>query len=382
MRLLKHWSSLLTRFSLASVKNRIFQTAAALILALSLSISLCAAGYPAVGLIASLPQGNAVTDPKALLRLSLPIDNQAARQIQASLENISSQLRGKRWSAINGDINKAIAIVRDRPADLLASIPSDQQPQANQLIAQINTGLVELQAIAEAKDRDLILSEKSKVLDAVGDLEALMVQKYPLEVPAEYSNLPQLKGRATVVMETSKGPVTIVADGYSAPVTAGNFVDLVQRKFYNGLEFTRAEQSYVLQAGDPPGEEEGFIDPKTKQYRGIPLEILVKGDKKPLYGITLEDAGRYLEQPVLPFSAYGTVALARPNDDPNGGSSQFFFLLFEPELTPAGLNLLDGRYAVFGYVVDGGSVLGEIREGDKILSAKVVDGASNLVAAR
>jgi peptidylprolyl isomerase len=137
-----------------------------------------------------------------------------------------------------------------------------------------------------------------------------------------------------------------------------------------------------LQAGDPPGKEEGFIDPKTKQYRGIPLEILVKGDQKPLYGITLEDAGRYLEQPVLPFSAYGTVALARPNDHPNGGSSQFFFLLFEPELTPAGLNLLDGRYAVFGYVVDGGSVLGEIREGDKILSAKVVDGASNLVAAR
>jgi peptidylprolyl isomerase len=382
MRLLKHWSSLLTRFSSASVKNRILKTAAALVLALCLSVNLCAAGYPAVGLIASLPQGNAVTDPKALLRLSLPIDNSAARQIQASLESISSQLRGKRWSAINGDITKAIAIVRDRPADLLASIPSDQQPQANQLIAQINTGLVALQAIAEAKDRDLILSEKSKVLDAVGDLEALMVQKYPLEVPAEYSNLPQLKGRATVVMETSKGPVTIVADGYSAPVTAGNFVDLVQRKFYNGLEFTRAEQSYVLQAGDPPGKEEGFLDPKTKQYRGIPLEILVKGDQKPLYGITLEDAGRYLEQPVLPFSAYGTVALARPNDDPNGGSSQFFFLLFEPELTPAGLNLLDGRYAVFGYVVDGGSVLGEIREGDKILSAKVVDGASNLVAAR
>jgi peptidylprolyl isomerase len=231
MRLLKHWSSLLTRFSPASVKNRIFKTAAALVLAFTLSISLCAAGYPAVGLIASLPQGNAVTDPKALLRLSLPIDNQSARQIQASLENISSQLRGKRWSAINGDINKAIAIVRDRPADLLASIPSDQQLQANQLIAQINTGLVALQAIAEAKDRDLILSEKSKVLDAVGDLEALMVQKYPLEVPAEYSNLPQLRGRATVVMETSKGPVTIVADGYSAPVTAGNLPGLSNLTF-------------------------------------------------------------------------------------------------------------------------------------------------------
>jgi peptidylprolyl isomerase len=181
-----------------------------------------------------------------------------------------------------------------------------------------------------------------------------------------------------VAIKTSKGDITVVADGYSAPVTAGDFVDLVQRKFYNGLPFTRAEESYVLQVGDPPGPEVGFIDPKTKQYRAIPLEVLVQGDPKPTYGITLEDDGRYLAQPVLPFSAFGTMALAR-GDEPNSGSSQFFFFLFEPELTPAGRNLLDGRYSVFGYVTEGADVLRELKPGDTIISATVVDGAENLV---
>lgn len=82
---------------------------------------------------------------------------------------------------------------------------------------------------------------------------------------------------------------------------------------------------------------------------------------------------------MLPFSAYGAVAMARPESDNNGGSSQFFFFLYEPELTPAGRNLLDGRYTVFGYVVEGKDVLREIKAGDKIESAKVVKGAENLV---
>jgi cyclophilin family peptidyl-prolyl cis-trans isomerase len=39
-------------------------------------------------------------------------------------------------------------------------------------------------------------------------------------------------------------------------------------------------------------------------------------------------------------------------------SSQVFFLLKESELTPSGANLLDGRYAVFGYVTSGQDNLG------------------------
>jgi peptidylprolyl isomerase len=113
--------------------------------------------------------------------------------------------------------------------------------------------------------------------------------------------------------------------------------------------------------------------------RAFPLEVLIQGEPEPIYGTTLEDLGLYLEPLALPFSAYGTLALARPGDDPNGGSSQAFFFLFDNELTPPGFNLLDGRYSVFGYVVDGEDVLRQLQTGDRVISAKVVAGAENLL---
>lgn len=328
---------------------------------------------------AGLPAGNAITDGKALLRYALPIDNQPVRQLQGSLEDIANQLRAnRRWNAVSKDLSKASRIINN-PEKLLADIPEEHQTQANELISSLKSGIDSLQEAAKVKDKETVLQQRGELLNLVGQLEQSMVKGFAYEVPKEYSNLPQLKGRATVEMKTSKGTVTIVADGYSAPVTAGNFIDLVQRGFYNSLPFTRAEESYVLQTGDPPGKDVGFIDPKSNQYRAIPLEILIEGDKEPTYGLTIEQAGRYTDLPVLPFSAYGTVAMARPETQVNGGSSQFFFFLFEPELTPAGRNLLDGRYAVFGYVTEGKEVLQQIKAGDKIESAKVVQGIENLV---
>lgn len=326
-----------------------------------------------------LAGGNAITDAKALLRYALPIDNKPVREVQASLEDISTQLRGKRWSPISRDITKAALILGDRTDQLLADVPEENKAQAEALIAQMNQGITSIREAVEAQDKEKVWIERSQLLDQVGELEELMVAQFPFEVPSEYSNLPQLKGRATIKMTTDKGPLTVVVDGYSAPVTAGNFVDLVQRGFYDGLEITRAEDKFVVQAGDPPGPEVGFIDPNTGEYRAIPLEVLVKGDDQPVYGTTLEDAGRYLEELALPFSAYGAIALARPGNDPNGGSSQFFFFKFDNELTPPGYNLMDGRYAVFGYLVEGRDVLEELKEGDKIKSAQVVQGAENLV---
>lgn len=347
-----------------------------LVLLLVLSLGLGAAAKRP----SSMPAGNAITDGRALLRNALPIDNPAVRELQKSLEDISEQLRAqRRWGGVSGDISKASRILGTREADLLASVPEPRKAAAESLLAQLKDGISRLQAASDAKDREQTLTERGNLLILVGQLEELMVDKFPFEVPKEYSHLPQLKGRATVEFVTNKGRLVAVVDGYSAPVTAGNFVDLVQRGFYNGLPFTRQEDSYVLQVGDPPGPEVGFVDPTTKKYRAIPLEVLVQGDDAPTYGITLEDAGRYKDLPVLPFSAYGALAMARPGDDPNGGSSQFFFFLFEPELTPAGLNLLDGRYAVFGFVIEGKEVLGQLKAGDKIESAKVIQGLENLV---
>lgn len=332
----------------------------------------------ASGRKSQLAQGNAITDPKALLRYALPIDSDEIRQVQASLEDISNHLRGKRWSPVSQDLKTASSVLSLRKDKLLGAVPENRKAQGEALVAQIESGIEDLQVAVDAKDKEQVRSQRQALLEIVGELEQLMVTGFPFDVPAEYAKLPQLKGRATVEVTTNKGKLTVIADGYSAPVNAGNFVDLVKRGFYDGLEFLPS-QDYVLQVGDPPGKEEGFIDPKTKEYRAIPLEVLVRGDQEPIYGTTLEDAGLYLAPLALPFSAYGTVALARPGSDPNGGSSQIFFFLFDTELTPPGFNLLDGRYSVLGYVVDGKDVLEQLGVGDKVISAKVVAGGENLI---
>ncbi|MGK7948520.1 MAG: peptidylprolyl isomerase [Xenococcaceae cyanobacterium] len=326
-----------------------------------------------------LAQGDAITSPQAILRYALPIDNDPVRKLQSDLEDIGTQLRGKRWGKIQRDSKDANKILTYRQDKLLASIPEDRQSEAKNTIEELTNGVRELQELVKAKDKGEVAEKRLELLEQVGQLEALMVEGFPFAIPEEYANLPQLLGRAVVEMETTKGDLTIVVDGYSAPINGGNFVDLVQRGFYDGLDFIRAEDFYILQAGDPPGEEEGFIEPQTGEYRAIPLEVLVEGDEEPVYGVTLEELGRYLDRPVLPFNAYGAVALARPAANPNGGSSQFFFFKFDTEITPPGFNLMDGRYSVFGYLVKGKEVLDELNADDKIISAKVVDGIENLV---
>ena len=336
-------------------------------------------GSASAPLLAGLPPGNAVTDGAAILRYALPIDNPEIRKVQGELEGLSEWLRSKRWGSMKKDLNKVERVLNRKRDAILAAVPADRQDRAAALLDSLSADLEPIRAAVEAEDKEDVWTQRKLMLDQVGEIEELMVKGYPFEVPEEYADLPQLKGRATVEFETTKGNVTVVADGYSAPVTAGDFVDLVNKKFYDGLPFIRAEDFYVVQTGDPEGPEEGYIDPDTGEYRAIPLEILVEGDDKPIYGSTLEQIGRYMDDPVLPFNALGSLALARPGNDNDGGSSQFFFFLFDAALTPAGRNLLDGRYAVFGYTIEGKEVLRNIKEGDKIISARVVDGLDNLV---
>lgn len=212
-----------------------------------------------------------------------------------------------------------------------------------------------------------------------------MVDGFPYEVPEEYQNRPFLKGRAIVDMKVKvkENPnldeciFRIVLDGYNAPVTSGNFLDLVERHFYDGMEIQRAD-GFVVQTGDPEGPAEGFIDPSTEKTRTIPLEIMVIGEKVPLYGSTLEELGLFKAQTRLPFNAFGTMAMARDEFENNSGSSQVFWLLKESELTPSNANILDGRYAVFGYVVENEELLADLKVGDVIESMQVVSGLDNL----
>ncbi len=327
---------------------------------------------------AALPPGNAVKDPTAILRNALPIDQPELQELQHRLESTSDELRAKRWSALTATVRRSQTLLSSKRETILKSLPSGDQAQASALLDQLDTQLQQVAAATEVNDRDSFLDARRAALSSIGEVEALLVGDFPFAIPAEFADLPRLLGRATVEIETTQGTVIAVVDGYNAPITAGAFVDLVQKGFYDGLPFTRAEDFYVLQTGDPKGPDTGYLDPKTKTERTVPLEIMVPGEAEPFYNATFEDLGLFTAQPVLPFATLGTLGWAHSDEALNDGSSQFFFFLYEAELTPAGLNLVDGRYSAFGYVVDGFDVLEELGIEDGIVKAKVIEGADNL----
>jgi peptidylprolyl isomerase len=346
-------------------------------LAVVLILSGCLLGT-ALPALAELPQGNAVKDPEAILRNALPIDAPQLQGLQHRLEATSDDLRAKRWKPLGGTVTRSQSQLSAQRAAMVESFPEGQRAQASDLFDQLETQLQTLAAAAAAQDREAFLDSRRAALATIGTAEALLVRDFPFTIPAEFDGLPRLLGRATVKLGTSKGDLIAVIDGYNAPLTAGAFVDLVQRKFYDGLPFTRAEDFYVLQTGDPGGDAVGYVDPKSGQERRVPLEIRIVGDAAPIYNETFEDVGRYKAEPVLPFATYGTLGLAHSDEHLDDGSSQFFFFLYEAELTPAGLNLVDGRNAAFGYVVEGMDVLHELGVEDRIESATVIEGAENL----
>lgn len=195
------------------------------------------------------------------------------------------------------------------------------------------------------------------------------------------AGLPKLAGEATVEMVVNGSSITISLDGDRAPVTAGNFLDLVDRGVYDGLSFhrvVREPQPFVVQGGDPQSKDPqilpqrlgtgSFIDPVTNAPRYIPLEIRPESAEQPLYNQTFE-AAAIAEAPALPHYR-GAVAMAR-SQAVDSASSQFYIALTD-------LPFLDGSYAVFGYVKDGMVIVDQIQQGDIIEFARVLDGLENL----
>ena len=198
---------------------------------------------------------------------------------------------------------------------------------------------------------------------------------------SNFPGLARLEGKATVVLQVKGSPITIELDGGNAPLTAGNFVDLAQKGVYDGLVFhrvVREPQPFVVQGGDPQGKNPGFpigslgtggfVDPATGRPRNIPLEIKPRDAAEPIYSQTFPQA-RITVPPVLQHTR-GAVAMAR-SQPPDSASSQFYIAL-------ADLPFLDGSYAVFGYVTSGMEVVDQIKQGDRIESAKVTQGLENL----
>lgn len=198
---------------------------------------------------------------------------------------------------------------------------------------------------------------------------------------SQFSGLPRLEGKATVEMRVKGATVTMEIDGTDAPITAGNFVDLVKRGVYDGLMFHRVVREpdpFVVQGGDPQSKDSSvpvgqlgtgnFVDPATKVARYVPLEITPEGATTPIYSQTFRDAG-ISALPKLKHTR-GAVAMAR-SQFPDSASAQFY-------ITLADVNFLDGSYAVFGTVTKGMEVVDKIQQGDRIDSIKVTQGIENL----
>ena len=188
------------------------------------------------------------------------------------------------------------------------------------------------------------------------------------------NNLPQLEGMAKVELQVNGSPILIEINGTEAPTTAGNFVDLVDQGVYDGLVFHRVIPGFVAQGGDPQGKDPnfrgqlgtgGFTDPQTGSERRIPLEIKLDGDDKPTYSKAKLPGSK-----VVLKHDRGVIAMAR-SAMPDSASSQFYIALED-------LPSLDGDYAVFGKVVEGMDVVDGIKQGDRITTAKVVEGLENL----
>ena len=113
-----------------------------------------------------------------------------------------------------------------------------------------------------------------------------------------------------------------------APITVENFLDLVNKGFYNGLTFHRIIPGFMIQGGDPSGNGTGGPGYSIKgEFKSNGVNNTMKHER-------------------------GVISMARAFD-PNSAGSQFFIM---HEDAPH----LDGEYAAFGKVIEGLETVDEI----------------------
>ena len=99
---------------------------------------------------------------------------------------------------------------------------------------------------------DESLNAQRRALIALSEVGELLVSEFPYEVPEDgkYANLPRLLGRCKVTFTFQRGnkvlgDVTLMVDGFAAPLTAGNFIDLCLRDFYPGLPIVNKKKDLI-----------------------------------------------------------------------------------------------------------------------------------------
>jgi peptidyl-prolyl cis-trans isomerase B (cyclophilin B) len=129
-----------------------------------------------------------------------------------------------------------------------------------------------------------------------------------------------------VSIKTTRGEMVCELFEDDAPNTVANFVDLVEKGFYDGLTFHRVEPGFCIQGGDPAGDGSG-------------------------------GPGYFFEDEFSSRKHEGKGILSMANSGPGTNGSQFFITLDRT-------SWLDGKHSVFGRVIKGRDVIGEVRVGD------------------
>ncbi|KAI0564068.1 ubiquitin conjugating enzyme E2 [Gracilaria domingensis] len=376
-----------------------------------------------------------ITDSDAILRYSLPIPSERfstepipIRRIQEQLERLGVDLRARGAAgriAGRRDVQKLRELLTTSRLDVLLDVPADKRKVAAQSLSALEGCLLEieeeLQVSSAPASGNLFPPQISKVQETLSDafesrnamskktnFDAALVEEYrqhalghvadieqiavegiglPFKIPRRYNEAyadmncddvnntgfhalleePCLKALGKDLT------ITAVLDGFSAPLTCGNFVDIARRGYYDNTKILATQKDFFVQMGEREDDGvEGFKDPKSGKRRQIPLEILVDGEPSPVYGATLDELGIGDLQPVLPASAFGAMAMVHSVEDANDASSQFYFFVLDPTSYQArsfGGSVLTGNISTFGYVDDGKEFLRQLQVGDRITSA-------------
>lgn len=141
-------------------------------------------------------------------------------------------------------------------------------------------------------------------------------------------------GNDTVVMETTKGTITIALDRQKAPGTVSNFLSYVDKGFYDGTIFHRVIKGFMIQGG------------------GLTQSMQPKPTDQPI----ANEADNGLKNSI------GTIAMAR-TADPHSATSQFFINTADNVLLNHKMKTMQGwGYCVFGKVVEGMDVVRAIEQ--------------------
>ena len=182
------------------------------------------------------------------------------------------------------------------------------------------------------------------------------------------SKIPCITSNEYVLLITNKGTIKLELFGKSAPITVGNFIDLVEKGSYNKTIFNRVINKpypFIVRGGGNSliGDKNKFIDIKRGKIRYIPLEIKLKNNNLPTYGREIDSSSQINKIELKHKRSYLSMARSKAV---NSANLQFYILL-------KSLPELDGRFAVFGKVVSGMNIVDLIEEEDFIIEAKRVD---------